>query len=64
MGEQNDLSSEYPERLKKMVGHTKAWSEEHLQPLWFYNDKTEDEWKADSMPYFDRTFRIIGVKEQ
>lgn len=58
MGETNDLSMEHPERLKKMVDNTKEWSDKHLQPLWFYNDQTEEEWRADSMPHFDRTFRM------
>ena len=58
IGEKHDLSREYPQRLKKMVDNTKSWSNQHLQPLWFYNDQTEDEWKADSMPRFDRTFSV------
>ncbi len=58
LGEKHDLSAEHPQRLKKMIEKTKAWSDQHLQPLWFYNDQTEDDWKADGMPHFDRTFRI------
>ena len=58
MGEKNDLSAKHPERLKKMVENTKSWSNKHLQPLWFYNDKTEDEWKAGDMPHFDKTFKV------
>lgn len=58
IGEKNDLSEEHPERLKKMVENTKAWSDKHLPPLWFYNDQTEEEWNADDMPHFDETFKI------
>ena len=58
ISEQNDLSAKHPERLKAMVEETKKWSAKHLQPLWFFNDKTDDEWKADGMPHFEKTFKI------
>ena len=58
IGEKNDLSAKHPERLKEMVEKTKKWSETHIEPLWFYNDQTDDEWQADGMPHFEKTFKI------
>ena len=57
-GEQNDLSGQYPDVLREMVAEGNLWSKEHIQPLFWHDDKTGRDWKADNMPHYDRAFQI------
>ncbi len=56
--ESNDLSSKNPEILKSLVSEAENWSKTNIQPLWWHDEKTGDDWKADGMPHFDKTFKI------
>ncbi len=56
-GEQNDLSSKYPEILKKLVQDAEKWSKTNKQPLWFHNETTNKQWKNNNMPNFEQTFK-------
>lgn len=56
--ETNDLSTKYPERLKKMVAEVEKLCQSHTRPLWFDNEKQEERWKTNRLPYFDHTFLL------
>lgn len=56
--ESNDVGSSHPGVLKKLVKDAEDWSKTHIQPKWWHNGKTGDEWKADNMPHFDKTFSL------
>jgi len=58
IGETTDLSMKHPERLKQMVAEVEKFCQSHTPPLWFDNEKQEERWKANSMPYFDDTFLL------
>lgn len=58
IGETNDLSAKYPERLKQMVAEVEKLSQSHTRPQWFDNEKQKERWKANSLPYFDGTFLL------
>lgn len=56
--ESNDLSSQYPDVLKRLVTDAEKWSRTHKQPEWWHDEQTGIEWKRDDMPRFDETFRL------
>ncbi|PKQ61062.1 sulfatase [Labilibaculum filiforme] len=58
INEQHDLSAKYPEMLREMVAETEKWSQTHQQPIWWHDEQTGVEWKRDSMPRFEETFKI------
>ncbi len=58
MAENYNLGSQHPEILKKLVKDAQVWSESHMQPIWWHDDKTGLQWKKDKMPRFDETFSI------
>ena len=58
IGETNDLSTKHPERLKQMVAEVEKLCQSHTRPLWFDNEKQEERWKANRLPYFDDTFLL------
>ena len=58
IGEENDLSTQYPERLKTMVSKAEQWSKTHVEPLWFDPVELEKDWKEKEMAKFENTFII------
>lgn len=56
LGESKDVSSQYPERVKEMVGAAKVWSQAHIDPLWFDTPNGAKYWKDKNMPDYARTF--------
>lgn len=58
MAEKNDLRSQYPKVLKEMVNDAEIWSRTHIQPKWWHDQKTGEDWKNDKMPKFDKTFKL------
>lgn len=56
--EKNDLSAQFPERLNTLVKHAEKWSQTHIEPHWFHDEQTGEEWKEYKMPRFDNTFRV------
>ncbi len=58
IAESKDISSKHPNVLKKLVEDAKVWSKSHIQPRWWHNEKTGEEWKADGMPHFDQAFNL------
>ncbi len=58
IGENNDLSAKYPQIVAKMVNGAQLWSESHVTPLWFDNDKAKEMWFSTGMPNYDKTFKI------
>ena len=58
LGEKNDLSDQYPERLKEMVSIVEKWSMSHIEPLWFNPADLEQDWKEKEMAKFEGTFEV------
>jgi arylsulfatase B len=56
--ESNDISDKHLEVLKKMVMDARTWSKTHIQPRWWHDVKTGEEWKVDKMPHFETLFEI------
>ncbi|KZS38824.1 sulfatase [Aquimarina aggregata] len=56
--ESNDISANHPKILKKLILEAEAWSKTHIQPKWWHNKKTGEEWTKDKMPHFEKTFSI------
>ncbi len=55
---EEDLSDQYPERLREMVSQAEKWSRGHTEPRWFDEVKVGRSWKATGMPNFESTFQI------
>ena len=58
IGEQNDLSAQYPERLKNMVAKAEQWSKTHIEPRWFDPVELEKDWTEKDMAKFKNTFKV------
>lgn len=58
IGESRDLSAQFPDRLKQMVGEVEIWSQSHVRPRWFDNEKAEEDWDKNGMPNYAATFKI------
>lgn len=58
ISEANNLSAKHPDILKKLVSDTQNWSKTHIQPKWWHDEQTGIEWKKDSMPHFEATFKM------
>ncbi|TNJ42409.1 sulfatase-like hydrolase/transferase [Tamlana fucoidanivorans] len=58
ISENKDVSAKHPDVVKELVGEGEVWSRFHVQPLWWHDVKTGEEWKADGMPKFDKTFSL------
>ncbi|AUS05499.1 sulfatase-like hydrolase/transferase [Pseudotamlana carrageenivorans] len=58
MGENNDLSQQYPEQLQNMVNEAEKWSDTHTEPLWFDPEALEQVWSDKHMAQFPNTFTI------
>ena len=58
LGETNDLSAKFPNILKNLVTEAATWSESHIQPQFWHDEKTGIDWKDDKMPRFDKTFQL------
>ena len=58
IGEQNDLSARYPDKLKTMVADIEKWSRSHVRPLWFYTEKDEEMWNDGILPGYKKAFPI------
>ncbi|WP_282135520.1 sulfatase-like hydrolase/transferase [Seonamhaeicola maritimus] len=58
LGETKDLSSQHPGILNELVSESKEWSATHVEPQWFHIEKEGEQWRADNMPNFDKTFQL------
>ena len=58
LGEQTDLSDNYPEQLAKMVSEAEKWSKTHTEPQWFDPEALSQIWKEKNMAIFEGTFKI------
>lgn len=58
ISEKNDLSAQYPERVKAMVAETEKWSRGHITPMWFDNDDAKAKWIEAGMPNYKETFTV------
>lgn len=58
ISEKNDLSAQYPERVKEMVAEAEKWSRGHITPLWFDNDDAKARWFTTGMPNYKETFTV------
>lgn len=58
IGEQNDLSGEYPELLDSLVSEGETWSRSHTEPLWFNPENLEKSWVEMEMGKFKNTFSV------
>ncbi|MDV7139049.1 sulfatase-like hydrolase/transferase [Maribacter sp. TH_r10] len=58
MGEENDLSDQYPEQLAQMVAGAREWSKSHAEPQWFDPEELREIWKEKDMAKFNGTFDL------
>jgi arylsulfatase B len=58
IGESHDVGPHYPERLKELVDKVEKWSQTHQKPLWIHDAQQAEQWKSNSLPYFDDTFKL------
>ncbi len=58
LGEEHNLSVQYPAVLESMVKEAEQWSQSNMQPRWFHDDQTGIEWEELQMPRFDQTFKL------
>ncbi|WP_298493914.1 sulfatase-like hydrolase/transferase [uncultured Algibacter sp.] len=58
IGEEKDLSSQNPEKLKMLVNAAEAWSKTHTEPRWFDPENLREVWKDKEMAKFKETFNI------
>ena len=58
LAESNDISKNNAAILKSMVNDAKVWSDSHIQPYFWHDEKTGIDWKNDNMPNFDKTFKL------
>ncbi|VGO18311.1 sulfatase-like hydrolase/transferase [Pontiella sulfatireligans] len=58
VGEQNDLSSQHPERLQDMVNALNKWAATHQMPAWVYSDEERERWELNTNPWFEGTFDL------
>lgn len=56
ISEQNDLSKQNPEQLKKMILGAKKWSEKHTEPRWFDPESLKKVWTDKGMASFPGVF--------
>ncbi|MGI9472864.1 MAG: sulfatase family protein [Rubripirellula sp.] len=57
INEANDLSVQYPERVKSMVEAAEKWSQSHQEPRWFDSASVAKNWASEDMPQFEATFQ-------
>ncbi|WP_420400455.1 sulfatase-like hydrolase/transferase [Flagellimonas sp.] len=62
IGEANDMSSENPEQLKKMVKAAELWSKTHTEPQWFDPIELQEDWEEEEMEKFNDTFNLTWEK--
>ena len=58
ISEANDLSREYPERLKQMVDESHAWTQDFIRPLWYNSENEKNAWREHNMPNYPATFTV------
>jgi len=58
IGERHDLSGQFPQRLRDMVGAAERWSRDHVRPQWFDSEEAEARWDENKMPNYGATFKI------
>lgn len=58
MGEENNLSEQHPEQLKKMVLEAQKWSKTHTEPQWFDPEELRKDWEEQEMAKFKKTFIV------
>ncbi len=58
IGENEDLSGQYPKILSNLISLGRQWSKTHVEPQWFHIEKEGQDWQTDNMPDFDRTFHL------
>ncbi|SHI30153.1 sulfatase family protein [Aquimarina spongiae] len=56
--EKNDLSEQHPEVLEQLVAKSNQWAKTHIEPKWFHDKKTEENWSTLNMPNFEETFTV------
>ncbi|MGJ8724069.1 MAG: sulfatase-like hydrolase/transferase [Roseibacillus sp.] len=56
IGETTDVSAQNPTILTQMIDDIEAWSNSHVQPLWWDNTSQEQVWNDNNMPLYDQTF--------
>ncbi|MRI00130.1 sulfatase-like hydrolase/transferase [Kriegella sp. EG-1] len=56
--EQKNLGGKFPKRLEKMVAQTHQWTNDFVQPLWFYTLNDQELWHTNKMPAYDETFEV------
>lgn len=50
VGEKNDVATEHPDVVRRLVGAAGVWSRDHTEPKWFDNPKAAETWKSTGMP--------------
>ena len=58
LGENHDLSNDYPEQLGQMVSKAQNWSKTHTEPQWFDPEELQKDWEEQEMAKFNGTFEL------
>ena len=56
--ESDDVSKEHVELLNSMVAEGLQWSQTHQEPKWHDTKAALDTWTKNTMPYYEKTFRV------
>lgn len=56
IGEEHDVSSQFPDRVVQMKTATKKWTKTHVTPLWFYTPEDQQMWQEGILPGYDQAF--------
>lgn len=57
IGEKQNLSYRYPDRLNAMIHEMKTWTDTNVLPMWWNSASEARIWKATGMPNYNETFR-------
>lgn len=58
IGETHNVGAARPELLSELVAKIQTWADTHEKPLWMYDPKDAEDFKANTKPYFDDTFEL------
>ncbi len=58
IGETTDVSSANASVLSSMVTEGKAWSDLHIEPIWFDSFQAGADWVSKEMPHYDAAFSL------
>ncbi|WP_297090385.1 sulfatase-like hydrolase/transferase [uncultured Draconibacterium sp.] len=60
LGEANDVSTEYPEKLQELKADMYEWTKGHVKPLWCYTPEDQLMWDKGVLPNYRKVFNITN----